>query len=99
MSEFRLGQGCVVPDHRNGAAKRLAGSAQGAMVGRTCSKATCFSVADWADEGAQEAIIEAFKKKFNEPWMTQGFDHRLWRTMWILKEAVERRRRPPTRSR
>ena len=85
LNEFRLGQG-VVPTIGNGAAN---GAPE---VLKTMSaellEGYIFSVADWAMKG-QEAIIDAFKKKFNEPWMTQdsitGYGD-----MWILKEAVER---------
>jgi branched-chain amino acid transport system substrate-binding protein len=85
MNEFHLGQG-VVPTIGNGAAN---GAPE---VLKTMSaellEGYIFSVADWGMKG-QESIIEAFKKKFNEPWMTQdsitGYGD-----MWILKEAVER---------
>ena len=85
MSEFRLGKG-VVPTIGNGAAN---GSPEVLKaMGADLLEGYIFSIADWAMKG-QETIIEAFKKKFNEPWMTQdsitGYGD-----MWILKEAVER---------
>ena len=46
-----------------------------------------FIVADWGMKG-HEPIIEGFKKRTGEPWMTQdaitGYGD-----MWILKEALE----------
>ena len=46
-----------------------------------------FIVADWGMKG-HEPIIEMFKKRTGEPWMTQdaitGYGD-----MWILKEALE----------
>jgi len=85
MSEFHLGQG-VIPTIGNGAAN---GSPEVLKaMSAELLEGYIFSVADWGMKG-QESIIEAFKKKFNEPWMTQdsitGYGD-----MWILKEAVER---------
>lgn len=85
MAEFRLGKG-VIPTIGNGAAN---GSPEVLKaMSADLLEGYIFSVADWAMKG-QEAIIEAFKKKFNEPWMTQdsitGYGD-----MWLLKEAVER---------
>lgn len=85
MAEFRLGQG-VVPTIGNGAAN---GSPEVLKaMSAELLEGYIFSVADWAMKG-QETIIEAFKTKFNEPWMTQdsitGYGD-----MWILKEALER---------
>ncbi len=84
MAEFRLGQG-VIPTIGNGAAN---GSPEVLKaMSAELLEGYIFSVADWAMKG-QETIIDAFKKKFNEPWMTQdsitGYGD-----MWILKEAVE----------
>lgn len=85
MSELRLGKG-VIPTIGNGAAN---GSPEVLKaMSADLLEGYMFSVADWAMKG-QEPIIDAFKKKFNEPWITQdsitGYGD-----MWLLKEAVER---------
>ena len=47
-----------------------------------------FSVADWPFKGDEE-IVERFKKRTGEPWLTQdGLS--AYGDMWILKEAIER---------
>jgi branched-chain amino acid transport system substrate-binding protein len=47
-----------------------------------------FSVADWPRKGDEE-IVERFKKRTGEPWMTQdGIS--AYGDMWILQEALER---------
>jgi branched-chain amino acid transport system substrate-binding protein len=85
MNEFRLGKG-VIPTIGNGAANGAPEVLK--LMGAELLEGYMFSVADWGMKG-QETIIEAFKKKFNEPWMTQdsitGYGD-----IWILKEAVER---------
>jgi branched-chain amino acid transport system substrate-binding protein len=56
-------------------------------VGTDLLEGLFFSVANWPLKG-QEEFIEAFKKRTNEPWLTQdglcGYGH-----TWILKEALE----------
>src|SRR5260370_7836330 len=46
------------------------------------------TVANWSNEG-QRQLIDAFKKRTGEPWLTQdslcAYGHG-----WILKEAVEK---------
>ncbi len=85
LNEFRLGKG-VIPVIGNGAhmgAPEVVKNTPPELL-----EGLMFSVADWGLKG-QETIIEAFKKRYNEPWMTQdsitGYGD-----MWILKEAVER---------
>jgi len=85
MNEFRLGKG-VIPVIGNGAhmgAPEVVKNTPAELL-----EGLMFSVADWGLKG-QEIIIEAFKKKYSEPWMTQdsitGYGD-----IWILKEAVER---------
>jgi branched-chain amino acid transport system substrate-binding protein len=84
MNEFRIGKG-VIPTIGNGAANGAPEVLK--LMPAEVLEGYMFSVADWAMKG-QETIIDAFKKKFNEPWMTQdsitGYGD-----MWILKEAVE----------
>lgn len=47
-----------------------------------------FVVADWGLEG-QEEIIERFKERTGEPWMTQD-SITAYGDIWIIKEALER---------
>jgi branched-chain amino acid transport system substrate-binding protein len=57
-------------------------------IGADLLEGLLFSVADWPFKGDEE-IVERFKKRTGEPWMTQdGIS--AYGDMWILKEAVER---------
>jgi branched-chain amino acid transport system substrate-binding protein len=85
LNEFRLAKG-VIPIIGNGAhmgAPEVVKNTPAELL-----EGVMFIVADWGLKG-QETIIEAFKKKYNEPWMTQdsitGYGD-----IWLLKEAVER---------
>lgn len=57
-------------------------------IGPELLEGLLFSVADWPMKG-QEELIERFKKRTGEPWLTQdsltGYGD-----MWIFKEALER---------
>jgi branched-chain amino acid transport system substrate-binding protein len=57
-------------------------------VGPDLLEGLLFSVADWPFKGDEE-IVERFKKRTGEPWMTQD-GITAYGDMWILKEAVER---------
>ena len=85
MSEMRLGKG-VIPVVTNG------GSLGAPEMLKVMNKETLESVmvviANWAGKG-QERIAESFKKKFNEPWMTQD-SISSYGDMWILKDAMEK---------
>ena len=85
LNEFRLGRGAIPVignGAHNGAPEMLKNIPADLLEGYM------FIVADWGLKG-QEAIIEQFKKRTGEPWMTQdaitGYGD-----MWILKEALER---------
>jgi branched-chain amino acid transport system substrate-binding protein len=85
LNEFRLAKGAI-PIIGNGAhmgAPEVVKNTPAELL-----EGVMFIVADWGLKG-QEPVIDAFKKKFNEPWITQdsitGYGD-----MWILKEAVER---------
>jgi len=85
MNEFRLGKG-VVPVVGNsgslGAPELLR------TVGKELLEGLIVSVGTWSMKG-QEDIVARYKKRTNEPWMTQ--DSLMgYAEMWILKEAVER---------
>jgi branched-chain amino acid transport system substrate-binding protein len=85
MNEFRIGKG-VVPvigsGGANGAPEVLKNVSPDLLEGYI------FIVANWGLKG-QEQIIDAFKKRTGEPWMTQdaldGYGH-----VWILKDALEK---------
>jgi branched-chain amino acid transport system substrate-binding protein len=85
MNEFRLGKGAI-PVIGNGA--HMGAPEVLKNVPAELLEGVMFIVADWGMKG-HEAIIETFKKRTGEPWMTQdaitGYGD-----MWILKEALER---------
>jgi branched-chain amino acid transport system substrate-binding protein len=58
------------------------------VIGPELLDGLLFSVADWPRKGDDD-IVERFKKRTGEPWMTQdGLS--AYGDMWILKEAVEK---------
>ena len=85
LNEFRLAKGAI-PLIGNGA--HMGAPEVVKNVPPELLEGVMFIVADWGLKG-QETIIENFKKRFNEPWITQdsitGYGD-----MWILKEALER---------
>lgn len=87
MNEFRLGKGAI-PVIGNGA--HMGAPEVLKNVPADLLEGVMFIVADWGMKG-HEPIIEMFKKRTGEPWMTQdaitGYGD-----MWILKEALERAR-------
>jgi branched-chain amino acid transport system substrate-binding protein len=83
LNEFRLGDIPVIGNGaHNGAPEILNNIAPELLEGMM------FVVADWSLEG-QEDIIERFKERTGEPWMTQD-SITAYGDMWILKEALER---------
>jgi branched-chain amino acid transport system substrate-binding protein len=85
MNEFHLGKGAI-PVIGNGAANGAPEVLKN--VAPELLEGFIFIVANWGMKG-QESIIEAFKKRTGEPWITQdslaGYGH-----AWILKEGMER---------
>jgi branched-chain amino acid transport system substrate-binding protein len=85
LNEFHLGKG-VIPLIGNGA--HMGAPEVVNNVSADLLEGVMFIVADWGLKG-QESIIEQFKKRTGEPWITQdsitGYGD-----MWILKEALER---------
>lgn len=84
MNEFRLrGSVPVVGNSGSLGAPELLRT-----VGKELLEGLIVSVGTWSMKG-QEEIIARYKKRTNEPWMTQdalmGYAE-----MWLLKEAVER---------
>jgi branched-chain amino acid transport system substrate-binding protein len=85
MNEFRIGKGAVPvigSGGANGAPEVLKSVPPELLEGYI------FIVANWSLKG-QEQILDAFKKRTGEPWMTQesldGYGH-----VWILKDALEK---------
>ncbi len=85
LNEFRLGKG-VIPIINNGAHNGPPELTKN--IAPDLLEGYMFSVANWGLKG-HETIIENFKKRTGEPWITQdsitGYGD-----MWILKEALER---------
>jgi branched-chain amino acid transport system substrate-binding protein len=83
LNEFQLGAIPVIGNGaHNGAPEVLNNIAPELLEGMM------FVVADWGLKG-QEDIIERFKERTGEPWMTQD-SITAYGDMWIIKEALER---------
>jgi branched-chain amino acid transport system substrate-binding protein len=85
LDEFGLGKGRL-PLVGNGAP--FGSPELKKVVGPELLEGLLFSVADWPFKG-QEELIERFKKRTGEPWMTQD-SLTAYGDMWIFKEALER---------
>ena len=85
MNEFHIGKGAV-PVIGNGGANGAPEVLKN--VSPDLLEGYIFTVANWGLKG-QEQIIDAFKKRTGEPWMTQdaldGYGH-----VWIFKDALEK---------
>ena len=85
LNEFHLGKGAI-PVIGNGAANGAPEVLKN--VPADVLEGFIFIVANWGMKG-QEPLIEDFKKRTGEPWITQdsldGYGN-----IWILKEALER---------
>ena len=57
------------------------------LAGKDIMEGTMFIIANWGTKQT-EALVEKFKKRYNEPWMSQdsisNYGH-----MWLLAEAME----------
>ena len=85
MSEMRIGKG-VVPVVTNGGA--LGAPEMLKVMNKETLEGVMVVIANWPGKG-QEGMVESFKKKFNEPWMTQD-SISSYGDMWILKDAMEK---------
>lgn len=85
MSEMRIGKG-VVPVVTNGGA--LGAPEMLKVMNKETLEGVMVVIANWPGKG-QEGMVENFKKKFNEPWMTQD-SISSYGDMWILKDAMEK---------
>lgn len=85
MNEFHIGKGAI-PVIGNGGANGAPEVLK--SVSPDLLEGYIFTVANWSLKG-QEQIIDAFKKRTGEPWMTQdalvGYGH-----VWIFKDALEK---------
>lgn len=84
MTEMRIGKG-VVPVVTNGGA--LGAPEMLKVMNKEILEGVMVVIANWPGKG-QEGMVESFKKKFNEPWMTQD-SISSYGDMWILKDAME----------
>lgn len=85
MNEFKLGKGAI-PVIANGA--HMGAPEVLKNVPPELIEGVIFIVANWNLKG-HEAVNESFKKRTNEPWITQDAIT-AYGDMWILKEALER---------
>src|SRR5882672_5905479 len=85
VSEFGLGQGRL-PIISNGA--HIGSPEMIKNTDKTVLEGVMTVVANWGAKG-QEAIIDQFKKRTGEPWMTQD-SLSTYGDLWILKEALEK---------
>jgi branched-chain amino acid transport system substrate-binding protein len=85
MTEMRIGKG-VVPVVTNGGA--LGAPEMLKVMNKENLEGVMVVIANWPGKG-QEGMVESFKKKFNEPWMTQD-SISSYGDMWILKDAMEK---------
>ena len=85
MNEFHIGKG-TIPVIGNGGANGAPEVLK--SVSPDLLEGYIFTVANWGLKG-QEQIIDSFKKRTGEPWMTQdaldGYGH-----IWIFKDALEK---------
>ena len=85
MNEFHIGKGAI-PVIGNGGANGAPEVLKN--VSPELLEGYIFIVANWGLKG-QEQIIDAFKKRTGEPWMTQdaldAYGH-----IWIFKDALEK---------
>lgn len=85
MNEFHLGKG-VIPMIGNGAANGAPEVLKN--VSPDLLEGFTFIVANWGLKG-QEPLINAFKKRTGEPWITQD-SLSCYGSVWILKDALEK---------
>jgi branched-chain amino acid transport system substrate-binding protein len=85
LSEMGLSRSRL-PVVGNGA--HMAASELRVTAGKEIMEGVLVTLANWGGKG-QEKLVEEFKKRYGEPWMTQDslspYGH-----VWILKEALEK---------
>jgi branched-chain amino acid transport system substrate-binding protein len=85
LSEMGLGRGRL-PVVSNGA--HIGAPEMLKLVGKDLMEGVMTVVANWGAKG-QEKLIEEFKKRSGEPWMTQD-SISTYGDMWIFKDALEK---------
>jgi len=85
LSEMGLGRGRL-PVVSNGA--HIGAPEMLRLVGKDLMEGVMTVVANWGAKG-QEKLIEDFKKRTGEPWMTQD-SISTYGDIWIFKEALEK---------
>ena len=85
LSEMGLGRGRL-PVVSNGA--HIGAPEMLRLVGKDLMEGVMTVVANWGAKG-QEKLIAEFKKRTNEPWMTQD-SISTYGDIWIFKEALEK---------
>lgn len=85
MDEMGLGQGRI-PMISNGGAMAVPDMLK--LVKKETMEGVMIVIANWPGK-SQAALVEAFKKRTGEPWMTQD-SISTYGDMWIFKEALEK---------
>ena len=85
MDEMGLGQGRI-PMISNGGAMAVPDMLK--LVKKETMEGVMVVIANWPGKG-QAALVDAFKKRSGEPWMTQD-SISTYGDMWIFKEALEK---------
>jgi branched-chain amino acid transport system substrate-binding protein len=83
LNEFQLGDIPVIGNGAHSGAPEVLNNIAPELL-----EGMMFVVADWGLKG-QEDIIERFKERTGEPWMTQD-SITAYGDIWIIKEALER---------
>ena len=92
MSEMQLGKGAI-PVVTNGGHMGVPELLK--VMNKDILEGVMVVIANWGGKG-QEALTESFRKRFNEPWMTQD-SISTYGDMWIFKDAMEAAKSPDRR--
>lgn len=84
MSEMRLGKG-VIPVATNGGP--LGAPELLKLMNKDILEGVMVVIANWGGKG-HEKLVADFKRRFNEPWMTQD-SISTYGDLWIFKDAME----------
>jgi branched-chain amino acid transport system substrate-binding protein len=84
MSEMRIGRGAI-PVVTNGGP--LGAPELLKIMNKDLLEGVMVVIANWGGKG-HEQLVADFKRRFNEPWMTQD-SISTYGDMWILKDAME----------
>lgn len=84
MSEMRIGKGAI-PVVTNGGA--LGAPEMVKVMSKDLLEGVMVVIANWGGKG-HEKLVADFKRRFNEPWMTQD-SISTYGDIWILRDAME----------